>query len=272
MTTHSTTHSKEVIESRHHPAVKRARALQNRIERDRTGLFFCEGLRFVAQAFEHNFAPQALFYAPDLLTHPFGKRIIERRRAKTPCYALSSEVFQSLTLSDEPQGIAAICRQQWKTLDALDPKSALCWLALETVQSPGNLGTMLRTSDGVGAGGCLLLGDAVDPYHPACVRASMAALFTQSFARTTLEEFSAWKKRHGVRVVGTSPRAKTAFDAPVYRAPLVLFMGGERKGLTLPAMRLCDELVRIPMCGRGDSLNLAVATGLMLYEAFRQKN
>ena len=144
-------------------------------------------------------------------------------------------------------------------------------MALDQVHSPGNLGTILRTGDAVGASGLILLGDAVDPYDPACVRATMGAIFAQRLIRVTAAEFAAWKCRSGCRLVGTSPHAARDYRAVSYPVQTVLFMGGERRGLSNERQRLCDDLVRIPMVGRGDSLNLAIATGVLLYEVFNQQ-
>jgi len=144
-------------------------------------------------------------------------------------------------------------------------------VALDTVQSPGNLGTILRTCDAVSAAGVILVGDAVDPFDQATVRATMGALFTQRFVRASLAEFSAWKASQNCLLVGTSPAAQTDYQAARYPAPVVLWMGGERKGLPAEFQQLCDVMVRIPMVGRSDSLNLAVATSVLLYEVFNQR-
>ena len=139
------------------------------------------------------------------------------------------------------------------------------------MQSPGNLGTILRCCDAVGCAGVILLGKATDPYDPACVRASMGALFTQRFVRCTPEEFMAWKQKHGCLLVGTSPHAGDDYQKATYPAPVVLFMGSERKGLPPEFQTLCDRMVRIPMIGSSDSLNLAMATSVLLYEVFNQR-
>lgn len=263
----------KVIFSRNNAHVKRIRSLHSRAERDRTGLFYLEGVRFVAQAVEHRAHIETLVYSPPLLLHPFGRRLVRELQGGqgVPALELAPEVLHSLALNDDPQGIAAVVRQKWEPLERVQPRRDLCWLALDTVQSPGNLGTILRTCDAVGAAGVIFVGDNVDPYDPATVRATMGALFTQRFVRTSLAQFAAWKAKQGCRVVGTSPSAATDYQAARYPAPVVLWMGGERKGLGGEAQALCDTLVRIPMVGRSDSLNLAVATGVLLYEVFNQR-
>ena len=142
---------------------------------------------------------------------------------------------------------------------------------LDTVRSPGNLGAMLRTSEAVGGAGLMLLGDAVDPYDPATVRASMGSLFSQRIIRTTPMEVARWARRPHCLLVGGSPAATTDYQAIDYRAPTVLLLGGERKGLSAAVQALCDVVVRIPMVGQTDSLNLAIAASLLLYEVFNQR-
>lgn len=247
--------------------------IHDRKERDRTGLFFMEGLRFVSQAWDRGAEIEALVVAPELLTHLFGRHLVRQmRRAGVPYLELTAELFRGLARAAEPQGIAAVARQQWHPLPAIRPTEGLCWIALETVQSAGNLGTILRTAEAVGAAGAILVGDAVDPYHPATVRSTMGALFSQRLVRTTAAEFAAWKRQHPFLLVGTSPTAAADYRAVAYTSPVVLSMGWERQGLSREQKSLCDVVVRLPMAGRGDSLNLAVATGVMLYEILNQRS
>jgi TrmH family RNA methyltransferase len=146
-----------------------------------------------------------------------------------------------------------------------------CWIMLETVRSPGNLGTILRTSEAVGGSGLILLGNAVDPYDPATVRATMGSLFSQRLVCTTPEEFHSWRGRQRCALIGTMPSASIDYQALDYRGPLVLLMGDERKGLSPDLQAICDVVVRIPMVGGADSLNLSIAASLMLYEDFNQR-
>lgn len=267
----NSTPSTRLIDSRNHAAIKRIRSLHRREARDATQRFHIEGMRFVAHAVEAGNHLEILVYAPGLLQHPFAKRLVQQQtRAGTPCLAVTPEVLHSIALNDDPQGIGAVVSQQWHTLDSIDPRDDLCWIVLQSVQSPGNLGTILRTSEAVGGAGVILLDDSIDAYDPGTVRASMAAMFRQRFVRTTLPQLLAWKRRHGCALVGTSPSAKHEHCAVRYRRPTLLFMGSERKGLSQQALAACDLVVKLPMVGRSDSLNLAVATGVMLYEIFGQ--
>lgn len=251
--------------------VARVRALLGRKERDRTGLFWTEGLRFVARAIQGHVPLEALVWVPKMLAHPFGQKLVRQcREGNIPCWEVTPEVFLRLSRAEEAQWIGAVGHQRWMTMEAAPPQAGLCWLALDRVQSPGNLGTVLRTCEAVGAAGVILLGPQADPYDPAAIRATMGALFAQRLVRATWAEFAAWKRRHGCLLVGTSPAGTQDFRVVPYRPPTVLWMGWERQGLSPQQQALCDVMARIPMAGRSDSLNLAVATGVMLYEISHQ--
>ena len=264
--------SPDVIASRNHIEIKRIRKLHLREERGSSGLFYVEGMRFVAMAVRHNAHIERLVVCPPLMAHPFARELARRQdEAGTPILRVTPEVMHSIALVDDPQGIGAVVRQRWQPLDKAKLGGRLCWLALDAVQSPGNLGTILRTSEAVGGAGIMLLGDAADPYDPATVRSSMGATFTQRYVRTTPEKLRRWKEERAWLLVGTSPSSPTEYNRVSYDAPTILLMGGERKGLPQELQAMCDIVVRIPMVGHADSLNLAVATGVVLYELFRQR-
>jgi TrmH family RNA methyltransferase len=194
----------------------------------------------------------------------------QQRQAGVPILELSEDVFRGLALKEGPQGLAALVRQPDRRLEQVSIQPEDRWVALDSVADPGNLGTILRTNDAVGGKGVILLDQSTDPYDPAAVRASMGAIFSQQIIEADLAEFSGWKRDRQVTVVGTSDRG--AVDYQEYRYPnaLVLLMGSERHGLQPQHEAICDTMVRIPMVGRSDSLNLAVATAVILYEIFNQ--
>lgn len=259
-----------MITSAANPAVKALRALRQRKEREATGLCFVEGIRLVAEAASGD-ALAELVVAPELLTSPFARELVaEQERAGVPVTTVSGAVFASLSQKDGPQGLAAVARQRWLGIDQVVLAAPPGWVALVEPADPGNLGTIIRTADAVGAGGVLIIGPGADPYDPAALRASMGATFALGLARASWAQFVAWKGATGAFVVGTSDGAETHFQRISYPQPLVLLMGSERQGLSAEQQALCDLTVAIPMRGRGDSLNLAVATGVMLYELLRQ--
>lgn len=165
-----------VIDGRAHPSVKRIRLLRLRDERERTGLFYIEGLRFVSQAVEQRAPIEALVVCRPLLIHAFAQKLVrQQRRTGTPVLEVTPAVLHSISLVEDSQGIGAVVRQQWEPLARIRPGDELCWIAHQAVRSPGNLGTILRTSDAVGGAGVIALSDAIDPYDPAAVRATMGA-------------------------------------------------------------------------------------------------
>jgi RNA methyltransferase, TrmH family len=261
-----------MIASRHNSRIKQIRSLRHRGERERTGLSFIEGIHLVAAAVQTGAAIEELVIAPEVLRSPFARELLRMpRRNMAPCLEVAPEVFRSFSERERPQGIGAVVRQRWHSPEEVGRVGERSWVVLESVQYPGNLGTILRTCDAVGGAGVILIGPTADPYDPASVRASMGAVFAQRLVRAGVAELAAWKRRRHHTLVGTSPAAATDYRAASYRPPALLLMGGEQTGLSPAMQALCDVTVRIPMVGRSDSLNLAVATGIVLYEIFGQQ-
>jgi RNA methyltransferase, TrmH family len=203
-----------------------------------------------------------------LLTSQGALKDVEEysRSTKTPIIEVSGEVFQSLSGKDGPQGIGAVVRESFTKMEDIVLQQGDIWVALDSIADPGNLGTILRTNDSAGGKGIFLLDHCTDPYDPSAVRGSMGALFSQKIVKTTLSSFSAWINSNHYPVVGTSDKAEHDYHKTTYPNPIILLMGSERMGLTPAHLELCKDVVAIPMRGRSDSLNLAVATGIVLYE------
>ena len=257
--------------STNNPRIKLIRKLRDRKERQQTGLFYIEGLRIVAEALQTGAQIEYLVIAPGLLSSPFGKQLLQSEAARSiPVIEVSDETFLGFSNKDGPQGLGAVVKQKWATLDQIRKRSAT-WVALDAVQDPGNLGTILRTLDSVGGAGVILLDQATDPYDPSSVRASMGAVFSQLLIKTSLQEFAAWNHANPIPVVGTSGTAQLDYHQVKYPFPSILLMGSERQGLLDQHLKICDMIVKIPMIGRSDSLNLAIATAIVLYEMFNQQ-
>ena len=250
------------------PKIKQARLLaQQRKARQASGLFVVEGIRHVGEAFAAGAAVEYLCYAPDLLTSEFALRLVAEQEGRgLPCYAVKAEVFASLAEKDNPAGILAVVRMRTERLEDLSPQNFAWGVALDAPQDPGNIGSILRTIDAAGASGLLLLGQAADPYHPSAVRASMGAIFWHPLVTATFEAFTAWAGRHAYHIYGTSAHGSQDYRQARYEKPCILLMGSERQGLSEAQAAACHTLVRMPMQGRVTSLNLAIATGVMLYE------
>ncbi|HWR65964.1 MAG TPA: RNA methyltransferase [Bellilinea sp.] len=261
-----------MITSTANPTIKFIRKLADRKERLQTGLFFVEGLRIVGEALQKGWEVEILVVAPELLTSLFGQQLVAEYVDKHGRVdEVSADVFRSLSLKDGPQGIGAVVRQRWATLDDVHLRAGDTWIALDSVQDPGNLGTILRTSDSAGCRGVILLDQSTDPFDPGTVRASMGAVFSQPLIKTSLPAFASWKKSEGAAVIGTSDKAHQDYHRFIYPEGLVLLMGSERQGLQEQHLSLCSGVISIPMQGESDSLNLAVATALVVYEILNQR-
>ena len=247
--------------------------LQSRKERERTGCFFADGTRFVSEALATGAAVETVVVSPTLIRGAYAQRLVRTcRDRRIPVLEVSAFAFDRISLATEMQGLGAVVRQNWCPLSVTPSSLGLCWLALETVQSPGNLGTVIRTCDAVGAAGVIFLGPSIDPFDPACVRATMGSIFSVKLIRSSHGAFASWKRRSNLQVVGTSAAADIDYRQARYPGPTVLMLGCERKGLSVQQLDLCDMVVSIPMVGRADSLNLGVAAGVMLYEVFGQRS
>lgn len=260
------------ITSSSNPTIKEIRKLHQRKERFQTGRYLIEGIRIVGDALQHNAAVDSLIYSPDLLTSDFANGLIrEYGDTVGQIFELSEDAFRSLAKKENPQGIAAVARMNYLSLDDVVIEKDAIWVVLDTVRDPGNLGTILRTLDGCDGSGVILLDDCVDAYDPTAIRASMGGLFSQQVVKATFEEFKHWKQQKEVRLIGTSDHeGRKHYREIQYSLPILLMMGSERAGLPESHLDLCDEMVLIPMYGSCDSLNLSVATGIVLYEIAHQ--
>lgn len=252
-------------------SLRECRRLHSRKERRATGRFLVEGIRPVRAALASPARIEVVLYVPESLRDGYGKETIDLARArKVPCQPLTAAQFASISSRENPRGIAAVGRQLWSHLDDLGRVPAPL-VVLHEPQDPGNLGTILRTCDAVGAGGIILTGDAVDPWHPTAIRAAMGATFSVPLVRCSVQALVTWVTALDLAVIGTSDQAVTDYATHAYDERFVLLMGSERQGLPAELEALSTTMVRIPMAGQGDSLNLAVATSLVLYEARNQR-
>ena len=237
--------------------------------RDSRGLFFIEGVRNFIEAVDYHFPVDTLLYSEKLLIQPLARKLVRRlKRSGVPFARVTPEQFRRVSRTERASGIAAILRQRVLRLDQINLIDSPCWTALSHVRSPGNLGTLMRTSAATGAAGFILLGDSIDPFDPAVVRATMGALFKQTLVRTTVDQLRRWACLNKVAVIGASPDGSADYREASYGCPVVLMLGGERKGLTAKQRSVCNRIVRIPMAEGMDSLNVAVAGSLLMYEVF----
>ena len=257
----------ELISSHSNPLVKLARSLRQPKGRRETGLFLVEGIHHVGEAAEAGWNLETVLYAPDLLTSDFGLRLVdELTRRGVRVAALTRDLFAYLTDKDNPQGLLALIRQRTCQLDNVQLADFKLGAAIVSPQDPGNVGTILRTLDAVGADALFHLDGGVDPFHPSSVRASMGTIFWKPLVEASFDEFVKWARRAGCRIVGSSAHASTDYrNVQPANFPTILLLGSEQKGLSAEQMAACDLVVSMPMRGRASSLNLAVAAGVLLY-------
>lgn len=250
------------------PTVKAVRALHLRKEREETGLFVAEGLKIVTDAVELGHAPRILMYGQDAQSHPLLRSAIEATRAAHgEVIEVTHDILAKVSRRDNPQAVVGVFAQVFTPLVDLKPQAAPCFVALHRVRDPGNLGTIVRTADAAGCGAVILVGECCDPFSVEAVRATMGSIFAVPIVRATEAEFAGWRASWPGSVVGTLLTADVDHRQATYAKPALVLMGNEQQGLTPDMAALCDVNVKIPMRGRADSLNLSVATGIMIYAA-----
>ncbi len=269
----------EFISSRNNPRVKEVRLLKQARVRRQSSLCIVEGIwHFIeaVEAWKHGGYATLIrvFYAPNLLKSELALQAIEDvSRMGIPSYAVEETVFRSMAEKENPQGILALIKLRQLTLRDLNPAEVGWIVALVEPQDPGNVGTILRTMDAVGAQCLLMVDGGVDPFHPEITRSSMGALFWIPVIRLSFEEMIHWAAFNEVRIYGTSAHAvKLYTEIQRYERPCILLLGSEREELTEPQRQACHELLRLPMGGRVSSLNLAIAAGVMLYDMRNKMN
>ena len=246
--------------------VKRLRALRDKKTRREEGLFLAEGLRILAEARDSGRLPEIVAYSAAGGVHPLAEEIIAEAEAKgADVIETSPDILSKMSGKDNPQAILGAYRQPDTSLGAIDRSASPLWIVAQALRDPGNIGTILRTGDATAAGGLILLDDSADPYSVEAVRASMGAIFTQHIASARWEEFVPWLRSGPGQLVGTSLKTTHDYLEPVYEQPCFLLIGNESQGLPAEYEAACDLLVKIPMSGRADSLNAAIAAAVMAF-------
>ena len=250
------------------PAVKYLRSLREKKHRKASGKFLAEGLRLLTDARECGHLPEVLVMATSRDPHPLLLALeADVLAAGGEVLEMSEDLLAKVSGKDNPQAVAAVYPEFDTRLTGLQRSTARIWLVAQALRDPGNLGTMLRTGDAVGAGGLILLDDCADPFSVEAVRASMGAVFTQKIAQARWDEFLPWLRAEPGQLVAASLRAAVDYRGAAYTAPCFLLVGNESRGLPEAYEAACDLRVTMPMLGRADSLNAAVAAAVLAYEA-----
>lgn len=273
---HKRTGQVKEITSLANPIIKDLKALGLKKNRDRESVFMAEGLKLVIDALDLGWTIRTLLFAKSGLGNP----LVEKTAARTVAAGglvieASNKVLESVTRRDNAQMVVGVFEQRWHAIEHLQHQASGIdsddvFIALDRVRDPGNLGTIIRTADAVGAKGLILVGDTTDPFSLEAVRATMGSVFAMPLYRLSEAEFLKWHKSFKGRIVGTHLKGAVDYRTINFKkGPLLLLMGNEQQGLPDNLADCCDDLARIAQAGRADSLNLAVATAVMLYEMRR---
>ncbi|CCV05337.1 tRNA/rRNA methyltransferase (SpoU) [Mesorhizobium metallidurans STM 2683] len=253
------------------PLIKDIKALALKKFRDQQNAFMAEGLKLVIDALDLGWQIRTLVFAKA----GRGNAAVEKAAARTVAAGgtvleVSEKVLVAITRRDNPQMVVGVFSQKILPLKEIRARDGDVWVALDRVRDPGNLGTVIRTVDAVGARGVILVGETTDPFSVETVRATMGSIFAVPVAKATPDAFLAWRKGFQGLVAGTHLQGAVDYRSVDFsKGPVLLVMGNEQQGLPENLAESCDRLLRIPQAGRADSLNLAVATGVMLFEIRR---
>lgn len=266
---------KSIITSLQNPRVKQGVKLRDKRERDRTQTFLIEGYRELSRAVQGGVVAESLFYSPSHFLGSNEEALIKQIASQGgELLEVSKEVFEKLSYRDRPDGLLAVAPQSHLTLKDLEGKlsNSPFLLIAEAIEKPGNLGSILRSADAAGVDALLICDRCTDVYNPNVVRASVGTLFTVPIIEVSSQEAIDWLKMHQIKIVATSPDAKETFTEAALSGPVAIVMGTEQLGLSKKWMEQSDLQVSIPMRGIADSLNVAAATTLLLYEVVRQRS
>jgi TrmH family RNA methyltransferase len=262
----------ETITSFQNPKIKTALKLWKRSERDTSDRFLIEGYRELSRACNAHFPIEALFICHELFLgsneEKLIKEIVTQGALLFPC---SAAVFQKLSYRDRPDGLLAVARQLHLSLETLKPTKIPFYVVAEGIEKPGNLGTILRSADAVHADAVIVCDKCTDIHNPNVVRASVGTLFTLPVVEARGEDAFSWLKKRGVAIMAATPSAEREYTQVDLKQPVALVVGTEQYGLSKRWMEGADLQVKIPMLGIADSLNVAMATTLLLYEVIRQR-
>jgi RNA methyltransferase, TrmH family len=263
----------ERITSLQNPRVKELVKLRDRRARDDAGRFLIEGYREVRRALEAGVKPVELYCGPEwFLGENEAALLAAAERAGAQVVELSKAVFAKVSYRDRPDGLLAVAPQWRRSLEDLKLKSPPFLLVVEAIEKPGNLGTILRSADAAGVDAVLVCDPVTDLFNPNVVRSSTGVLFSMPVVVAESAVVRGWLCERGIRAVATTPAAEVLYTVADLRGPLALVMGSEQYGLSEFWLKESDLLVRIPMAGQADSLNVAMAAMIALFEAVRQRN
>ncbi len=262
----------EKITSLQNPRLKELVKLRDRRARDEAGTFLIEGYREITRALEKGVALRELYFAPDWFLGENEPAVMARAEAAgAKLFELSKDAFAKAAYRDRPDGLLAVAPQWRRTLGELAASPSPLLLVVEAIEKPGNLGTILRSADAAGCDAVIVCDQVTDIFNPNVVRASTGVLFSVPCIVAENDGVLAWLRQRGIRIAATTPSATDLYTGADLRGPLAIVMGSEQYGLSDFWLKNADQALRIPMAGHADSLNVAMAATIALFEAVRQR-
>ncbi len=267
----------KLITSLQNPKLKQVLRLRERRERDETKTFLIEGYREVLRAGEASYPLKELFFCPELFLGENEEKLLSKLEAAGVALIRCDEkVFRKLSYRDRPDGLVALAQQIPRPLKDLDlcfeKETKPLFVVAQAIEKPGNLGTILRTADAVAADAVIVVDACTDIYNPNVVRASIGTLFTRKLVLAKTEDLLPYLKQKGVKILAMAPDSEKNYTDVELKEAVAIVLGCEQLGLTSEWLSEADYKVRLPMLGVADSLNVAMAAGVMLYEVLRQRS
>ncbi len=260
------------VTSTHNPLIRRLIRLQEKpAERKTVGLTVVEGLREISLALSAGFRFTDLVICPEILYGPAYQERLPELFSGVPLVEVTLNVYNHLAYRKDSQGIIGIAEVRQQMIEQLDNHKNPLFLVLETIEKPGNLGAILRTADAAGLNGVIICDSQTDLYNPNVIRSSLGCIFTVPVVSTSSRDAIEWFKNRHIRIYGTAIHADVSYHTISYQQPSAIVMGSEARGLTKIWMDHCDRLIRIPMHGKVDSMNVSVAAAVVVFEALRQR-
>lgn len=257
------------ITSTQNNLIKMARGLDRKKERNQSGLFRAEGARHVKEGLDLGWKLDTLLFSSNVESRPHISQLIEMAaKGGAKIARVNDRLLETITHRDNAQSVVGLFHQKWSSLEEF--REAKTIVALERIKDPGNLGTIIRTLDSIGSDAIILLEECCDPYSVEAIRAAMGSSFCVRIAKSSIEDFLVWKKDSGRKLFGTYLKGSELHTETQMTTNCILLMGNEQSGIDENLAQKCDGLIKLPMAGRADSLNLAIATGICLYEIWRQ--
>lgn len=262
----------EQITSLQNERIKNLVKLRNRRARDRQGVFIAEGYRAISRALEKAVVPREIYFSPDWFLGENEEALLKDAQSRgATLFELSKIAFEKVAYRERPEGILGVIPQWSFSLGELSLSKPPFLLIVESIEKPGNLGTILRSADAAGVDAVICCDSVTDLYNPNVIRSSTGVLFSMPTVTTSSQEAIAWLRENGIRSIATTPHATQLYAATDLTGPVAIVMGSEQFGLSESWLEACDEQTRIPMAGQADSLNVAMATLVTLFEAVRQR-